>query len=216
MFPTVVQKISMEVYHIMYAYISGTVASSGQDSVIVDNGGIGYRIFVPASAAGDLETGEDVKLFTHFSVREDAMLLYGFLTEEDLELFRLLIGVNGVGPKGAMGILSVLDGDALRFAVLTEDAASIAKAPGIGKKTAQKVILELKDKLDLEDAFEKKSLRTVQASSGKEGPGADAVMGLVSLGYTSQEASRAVRAASALSPEGDAEELIKLALRQLM
>ena len=200
----------------MYAYISGTVASSGQDSVIVDNGGIGYRIFVPASAAGDLETGEDVKLFTHFSVREDAMLLYGFLTEEDLELFRLLIGVNGVGPKGAMGILSVLDGDALRFAVLTEDAASIAKAPGIGKKTAQKVILELKDKLDLEDAFEKKSLRTVQASSGKEGPGADAVMGLVSLGYTSQEASRAVRAASALSPEGDAEELIKLALRQLM
>lgn len=216
MFPTVVQKISMEVYYIMYAYISGTVASSGQDSVIVDNGGIGYRVFVPASAAGDLETGEDVKLFTHFSVREDAMLLYGFLTEEDLELFRMLIGVNGVGPKGAMGILSVLDGDALRFAVLTEDAASIAKAPGIGKKTAQKVILELKDKLDLEDAFEKKSLRTVQASSGKEGPGADAVMGLVSLGYTSQEASRAVRAASALSPEGDAEELIKLALRQLM
>lgn len=200
----------------MYAFISGTVASLGPDYIVVDNGGIGYRVFVPVSVTEALETGESVKLFTHFSVREDAMLLYGFLSQEDLDLFRLLIGVSGVGPKGAMGILAVLDADSLRFAVLSEDAASIAKAPGIGKKTAQKVILELKDKLDLNDAFDKKSLRISEASSGKEGPGEDAVMGLVSLGYTSQEASRAVRAAKALSPEADAEELIRLALRQLM
>lgn len=200
----------------MYAYISGTVMSARPDFVVIDNHGIGYRIFVPASVAESCRTGEDVKLYTHFSVREDAMLLYGFMSEEDLALFRLLIGVSGVGPKGAMGILSVLDGDSIRFAVLSEDAAAISKAPGIGRKTAQKVILELKDKLDLTETFEQKALRSDQVSSGSGGPGADAVMALSALGYSSAESSRAVRAALSLAPEGDAEELIRLALRQLM
>ena len=104
---------------------------------------------MPGSALGELAVGEERKLHTHFAVREDAMQLYGFLSEDDLQVFRLLLGVSGVGPKGALGILSQMNGDDLRFAVLSDDAQSIAKAQGIGKKTAQKVILELKDKLDL-------------------------------------------------------------------
>ena len=135
----------------MFAYIRGTVAALESDSVILDHQGIGYRIYVPSAVLAELSVGEERKLHTYFAVREDAMQLYGFLTADDLELFRLLIGVSGIGPKGALGILGVMSGDELRFAVLSEDAAGLSKAPGIGKKTAQKVIIELKDKLDLMD-----------------------------------------------------------------
>ena len=130
----------------MISYVKGSLTEKFEDSVIVEAGGIGYRIFVPTSVLEHLpKTGETVKIYTYFSVREDAMSLYGFLSRQDLEMFRQLIGVNGVGPKSALGILSALSPDVLRLAVLSGDAKAISKAPGVGSKTAQRIILDLKD-----------------------------------------------------------------------
>ena len=134
----------------MIAYIKGIVAEIEKDGIVLESQNMGYRIFMPASSLERLgKTGEERMIHTYLHVKEDAMQLYGFLKKEDLAVFRLLLGVNGVGPKGAMGILSCLSGEGLSFAILSDDAAAIAKAPGIGKKTAQKVILELKDKMNL-------------------------------------------------------------------
>ena len=200
----------------MFAYIRGTVAALESDSVILDHQGIGYRIYVPSAVLAELSVGEERKLHTYFAVREDAMQLYGFLTADDLELFRLLIGVSGIGPKGALGILGVMSGDELRFAVLSEDAAGLSKAPGIGKKTAQKVIIELKDKLDLMDAFEKKAAHTAAGAAAQENSAqSDAIMALTALGYSSTEAMRAVRTAAAEEESEDAEALIRAALKFL-
>ena len=200
----------------MFAYIRGTVAALESDSVILDHQGIGYRIYVPSAVLAELSVGEERKLHTYFAVREDAMQLYGFLTADDLELFRLLIGVSGIGPKGALGILGVMSGDELRFAVLSEDAAGLSKAPGIGKKTAQKVIIELKDKLDLMDAFEKKAAHTAAGAAAQENSAqSDAIMALTALGYSSTEAMRAVRTVAAEEESEDAEALIRAALKLL-
>ena len=201
----------------MYAYIKGTVEYISDEYVVMDNHGIGYRIFVPGNALTSLRTGEEQTLYTHFAVREDALQLYGFLTQDDLDLFRKLLGVSGVGPKGALGILSVMNADDLRFAILSDDAAAISRAPGIGKKTAQKVILELKDKLDLLDAFEKKAANTELAAAGEAGSAqADAVMALTALGYGNTEAMKAVRKAASENDAADAETLIKMALKLML
>lgn len=202
----------------MYAYIKGTVAAVDGGSVVLDNHGIGYQIYVPGTVLDDLSIGDEVKIYTYFSVREDAMQLYGFLSQDDLDLFRLLITVSGIGPKGAVGILSAMSADDLRFAVLSDDAAAISKAPGIGKKTAQKVILELKDKLNLEEALEKQQDHIEKASAAKGGNGSaqsDAVMALEALGYSGTEAMKAVRSAAEENPEAKVETLIKAALRFL-
>ncbi|MDO5702583.1 MAG: Holliday junction branch migration protein RuvA [Lachnospiraceae bacterium] len=200
----------------MYAYIKGTIQSVLEDSVIVENGGIGYRIFVPGSSRDELSAGDERRFYTHFAVREDAMLLYGFLTQDELELFRMLLGVSGVGPKGALGILGVMRGDDLRFAVLSDDAAAISRAPGVGRKTAQKIILELKDKMDLMEAFESKAEKTAGGvPDGSAGAQSDAIMALTALGYGNTEAMKAVRKAAADAPDAGAEELIRAALRLL-
>ena len=134
----------------MISYIRGELAAIEKEKVIVDVGGVGYGIFMPEASMGLLpRPGNEVKLHTYLNVREDAMQLFGFLTRDDLEVFRLLIGVSGIGPKGGLSILSKLTSDDLRFAVLSGDAKAISAAQGIGKKTAEKVIIELKDKLDL-------------------------------------------------------------------
>ena len=185
----------------MYAYITGTVAEVTEETVVIDNHGIGYRIFVPAGVADSVSVGSEERLYTFFSVREDAMQLFGFLSKDDLEMFRLLLGVSGIGPRGALGILSVLNADDL--------------APGIGKKTAQKVILELKDKLDLADAFEKKQEHAQQGSVKETGTESEAVMALTALGYSNSEAFRAVRSAEEKEPGTDTEGLIRLALKEL-
>ncbi len=196
----------------MISYVKGELTEILEDSIVVEAGGIGYRIMVPGSLFGGLPgTGKTVKVYTHFQVKEDSMSLYGFFTRDDVNMFRMLIGVSGIGPKGALGILSALTPDELRFAVLAEDADAIAKAPGVGKKTAQKCILELKDKLDLKEAFEIRSAHASQAASEGEDPHDEAVQALVALGYSSAEAMRAVRRA-----QGDtAEELIKSALKHV-
>ena len=139
----------------MYAYISGKLEGVAEDAVIIDNHGIGYQILVPSSTLDRLPSvGGEVKVYTYLQVREDAMVLFGFLTKEELELFKRLITVTGIGPKGALAILSTLSVDDLRFAILSGDAKAIAAAPGIGVKTAQRVILDLKDRMDFLEAFE--------------------------------------------------------------
>lgn len=196
----------------MISYIKGELAEILEDAIVVEAGGIGYRILVPASLFHELPaTGRPVRIYTHFQAKEDGVSLYGFLCREDVRMFRLLIGVSGIGPKGALGILSVLAPDDLRFAVLAEDAAAIARAPGIGKKTAQKCILELKDKLSLEEAVRLKTDHSQAAGSLPDAPREEAVQALAALGYSASDAMRAVKQA-----EGEtAEELIKSALKHM-
>lgn len=201
----------------MIRFIKGIVANIEENYLILDHQGIGFRIFTPTSVLERyVRVGEEIRLHTYMNVREDAMLLYGFLTVDDLRLFELLLSVSGVGPKAGLGILSALSADELRFAVLSDDASAIAKAPGIGKKTAQKLILELKDKMSLEDAFEKK-LAHEQENAGAvlADESSEAVMALTALGYASSDALRAVK-----SVEGretmDVEQLLKAALKNLL
>lgn len=200
----------------MISFIRGKIVDSSETSLILENGGIGYEIFMTgASMEKALREKEEIKIHTYFYIREDAMQLYGFLTKDDLQIFRLLLGVNGIGPKAALGILAALSADELRFAVLSDDVKTISRAPGIGKKTAQKLILELKDKLKLEDAFEAK-LSHVEADaevSSFDG-NKEAVEALVALGYSSTEALRAVRKVTDVSPD-DVEGILKAALKNL-
>ena len=159
--------------------------------------------------------GEEVKVYTYLHVREDAMLLFGFLTKDELKIYKLLLGVSGIGPKGALAILSVMTTDDLRFAVLGDDAKAIAKAPGVGTKTAQRLILELKDKMSLEDAFEQKFEKTGEpAENHAQGTKNEAVQALVALGYSSSEALRALNGIE-ITEETDVEEILKMALKNM-
>ena len=200
----------------MYAYIKGELAEINIDHIVIETGGIGYQIFIPGQTFEYLPAlGEELKVYTYLYLREDAMILYGFLTKDDLELFKLLISVSGIGPKGGLAILSTLDADDLRFAVLSGDAKAIAKAPGVGGKTAQRVILALKDKMSLEEAFEKKTehVNSVQ-SSGSSSVKNDAVMALTALGYSSTESLKAVSAVE-ITEDMDVEALLRAALKHM-
>lgn len=180
----------------MIAFVIGKVVDLEENSVVLDHQGMGFFAYVPSSVSNRLSYGEEIKLYTHMSVREDDISLYGFLSQDDLKTFRLLLNVNGIGPKAALGVLSALSADELRFAVLADDVAAISKAPGIGKKTAQKMILELKDKFHLEDAFEQKLSHQQMETAGSDMNQAavsEAVQALSALGYASSEALRAVK-----------------------
>lgn len=200
----------------MIRYIRGIVTDMEENCIILENHGVGYRIFMSASAmGGHIRVGEEIKIHTYMNVREDAMLLYGFLTRDDLRLFELLIGVSGIGPKGGLGILSALSADEFRFAILSDDAASIARAPGIGKKTAHKLILELKDKLDLDHVFAGQPDQTDRADVFRAGDSTqEAVMALTALGYPGTDALRAVKAVEGRE-EMDTEQVLKAALKHL-
>lgn len=200
----------------MYSYLKGELVEVLDGTIVVEVNNIGYNVHIPASMV-DYFTGigQAVKIYTYLYVKEGIMELYGFRTRDDLNIFKLLLGVSGIGPKGALAVLTVLTPDDLRFAVLGEDAKAIAKAPGIGAKTAQRVILELKDKLKLEDAFEGK------ASDGDIGQGdslsgvkSEAVQALVALGYSSSEAWKAVGSVE-LTPGLTVEEALKASLKQM-
>lgn len=202
----------------MIAFVHGIAADMTENSVIVETGGIGYEIYMTGESLSQLPMGEKVKIHTYFQVREDAMQLYGFLKKDDLQMFKLLLGVNGVGPKAAMGVLSGITADELRFAVLSDDVKTLSKAPGIGKKTAQKLILELKDKLKLEDAFELKFVHEqekAEASGDVSDGRQEAVAALVALGYSSTDALRAVRKVTEVSSD-DVEGLLKAALKNML
>ena len=201
----------------MISYIRGELAAQYEDKVIVDVGGVGYGIYMSAQSMSKLPpVGSEVKIHTYLNVKEDSMQLFGFLTVDDLNVFKLLIGVSGIGPKGALAILSVMSTDDLRFAVLSDDAKAIAKAPGVGNKTAQRLIIELKDKLSLEDAFEQKLSHTQEAASGNglKGIRNEAVEALVSLGYSSTEALKVLRDIE-ITEDSSVEDILKLALKQM-
>ncbi len=203
----------------MIAFLKGIIEDITENSLVLDVNGVGYEVLVPGQLLDMLEgIGQKLKVYTYMQVREDAVVLFGFLTRDDLAMFKMLIGVNGVGPKAGLGILSALGAEELRFAVLADDAKRIAKAPGIGAKTAQKIILELKDKLDLSEVFEQKLNADRQqeaAASAGSGMIQDAVEALVALGYGSTEALRAVRAVKA-DTVADSEQLLKEALKHML
>lgn len=202
----------------MIAYMKGEIIDIAEDNLILEVNNIGYNIRISAGTAGLLPgIGEEVKIYTYTYVKEDAFWLYGFLTRDDLGIFRRLITVNGIGPKGGLAILSTMTADDLRFAILSGDAKAIAKAPGIGVKTAERVILDLRDKVSLEESFIGQSMG--KRTAGASGPGMgtarnEAVEALTALGYSPSEAMRAVKKAGAL--EGmDTEDILKLALKYI-
>ena len=205
----------------MISYIRGELCDIEEQKAIVDVNGVGYGIYMPQQALSLLPPmGQQVKIHTYLNIREDAMQLFGFLTKEDLNVFRLLIGVNGIGPKAGLNILSCLSPDELRFAVLSGDAKAISATPGIGKKTAEKLILELKDKLNIEDMLEHAAHGgdSEDLASGTDTASntmqAEAVQALTALGYGSAESLRAVKKSS---PECSAvEDILKEALKFLL
>ena len=199
----------------MYSYIRGELAEINLDHIVIDVNGIGYMVYISGQTFEYLPNiGQQIKVHTYLHIREDAMILYGFLTKDDLDMFIKLIGVSGIGPKGGLAVLSVLSADDLRFAILAGDAKAIAKAPGVGAKTAQRVILELKDKMSLEDAFEKKAEHVSAAASTEPSVKQEAVMALTALGYSSTESLKAVSAVQ-ITAEMDVEEVLKAALKHL-
>lgn len=200
----------------MYSYIKGTLEETGEDYIVIEAGGIGYQIYTTGQTFQYLpDQGAELKVYTYLHVREDAMILFGFLTKDDLSVFKLLLGVSGIGPKGALAILSVMTTDDLRFAVLGDDAKAIARAPGVGAKTAQRLILELKDKLSLEDAFEQKLAKNEDMVQNKTGGAKnEAVQALVALGYSSSEALKALQGVE-IQENTDVEDILKAALKNM-
>ena len=201
----------------MLSYIKGELAEVFEDTIVIDNNNIGINVKTPATVISNLPpVGRIVKVYTYLYVREDAINVYGFLTRDDLNVFKLLINVNGIGPKGALGILSTISADDLRFAVLSDDVNVIKSAPGIGAKTAQKLIIELKDKLKLDEVFEGAIQRNTENTQANDVLTIknDAIEALVSLGYSNKEAFNVVRIIEDIENK-TSEDVLKEALRKL-
>ncbi|MCR5675894.1 MAG: Holliday junction branch migration protein RuvA [Lachnospiraceae bacterium] len=203
----------------MIAFVSGILEQITEDSAVIDTGGIGYEVTVSQDVISRLPSvGDEVKLYTHFQVTQDAFRLYGFLSRDDLAIFKRLITVSGLGPKGGQAILSVLTPDELRFAILSGNVKAITAAPGIGKKIAERVILELKDRFSDDELTG--GITTggdaARIPLSEDDPGKEAVEALVALGYNAQEAMRAVRSAAGGQEGLDVENLLKAALKELM
>ncbi len=201
----------------MIAYVKGIVEDITADNAVIDVNGIGYNVRISADTASRLPgIGESAKLYTYTCVREDAFCLFGFLSKNELELFQLLITVNGIGPKGGLAILSVMEADDLRFAILSGDAKAIAKAPGIGAKTAQRLILDLKDKVMVDDAMINREIAAGAASSAQADTPQkqEAVAALVALGYGQAESMKAVNAIENIEAL-DSGAVLKAALKKL-
>lgn len=200
----------------MISYIKGILEDMSPGMVVVDNHGIGYQMMVPMRGESFPKIGQEIKIYTHTHVREDDVGLFGFLSKEEKEAFELLIGVNGIGPKVGLSVLSTLSVYELKMAVISEDVKTISKTPGLGPKGAKKLILELKDKLSFEELEEDGVGAEIFDTSADS---SDSVMitieGLVSLGYSKSEAAIAVNKvedAKDLTPE----ELLKKALKNIM
>ena len=202
----------------MLSYIIGEVAEISADTVVVENNGIGFNIKTSAMTIDSLPpVGDMVRIYTYLHVREDAMQIFGFLSKDELEVFKLLLNVNGIGPKGALGILSAISTDDLRFAVLSDDVNLIKSCPGVGAKTAQKLIIELKDKLRLEDAFEMAVNNNNKKNTVQDNTVIvmnEAVEALVSLGYSSKDAIAAVKKVENIQNK-NSEQILKEALKVL-
>ena len=197
----------------MYAYIKGTVADKGQNEVVIDAGGVGYLLSCSMTTLQEVPpVGESMKMHTYLSVREDAMELFGFATREEKNMFTRLLSVSGIGPKVALSILGSMPLRDLTLAIVTGDITTLSRAPGVGKKTAQRLALELKEKVDQSD------LENIPASTGtytpvQEDAATEALAALQALGYTPAEAAKAISQVRGQSDS--ANELVRLALRSM-
>lgn len=195
----------------MYEYIKGIFIGMNKDYIIIENNSIGYKIFTSGSTIAKMpKTNEMVTLYLQQIVREDFIGLYGFISKDELNMFNLLLTINGIGAKASLSLLSISTIDNLKYAILTGDEKTLTKAPGVGKKTAQRIILELKDKVELED-FVKDSSNENRRESNKSME--EALEALVSLGYSEKESEQALKSAS---PEDSLENIIKNCLKYLM
>ena len=193
----------------MIGYLQGRVTHLLPEYCLLDVHGVGYRVFVASSTRSRLHVGDEVLLFTYLNVREDALLLYGFYSQEEYNIFQLLISVSGIGPKVALGILSGITVDRLCQAIVNKQVAVLTKLPGIGKKSAERLILELKDKVQASDSVgDSDSMAPAPAADDFVG---EAAAALASLGYTEAEIVPVLRKASACKT---VEEIIKFALRE--
>lgn len=199
----------------MIAFLKGELSAIYEDRIVIEVSGIGYNVLMPVSSMESLPAiGNEVKVYTYLSVREDAMWLYGFNTKDELDLYKLLITVNGVGPKAALMLLSFMSANDLKFAIMSSDAKSISKAPGVGPKTAQRVIIDLKDKIDLLDTFESKITASHVNTSNLSDSKTEAVEALVALGYSQKDAYAAVKN-SEMDDDAKVEDILKAALRNI-
>jgi Holliday junction DNA helicase RuvA len=195
----------------LIAYLEGVLTEKSPVSAIVDVNGVGYLVLIPSSTFQRLpERGEKVKLLTHTHVREDAFALYGFCTIDEKELFEILLGVNGIGPKSALGILSAVSTEDFYSCILNENLSRLTAISGIGKKTAQRLIVELREKLEKQEAVVKKASVSGQSHESIE----EALTALVSLGYERSEAREAVQKVANAKKKLSAEEIVKQALAQ--
>lgn len=199
----------------MFSYIKGILEEINKDYVVLDNNGIGYELFIPSRQIELLPLrGNEIKLFTYLQVKEDGLTMFGFMDKESLSLFKQLLGVSGVGPKSALGILSMLSPNDLRAAILTQDSKTIAKAPGIGSKSAQRIIIDLKDKVDISDvvpAYDYKVNEDLDTDSTAK---QEAIMALNALGYSTKEAKEALSHIDN-SKEYEVEDYLKMALKYM-
>ena len=203
----------------MIGYIKGTIEGITQDSVLVENQGIGYRIYTSSMVLGQIGAmHQETMLFTYMNVREDGIFLYGFPTTEELDTFKLLLSISGIGPKAALAILSVLSVKDLSLAIMAGDVKAITKANGVGKRGAERVIMELKDKLTIEDVFgDENDYSDVDVNVGVSSNSnsmEDTVLALVSLGYSEFEAIKAIKQIPG-AEQMESEELLKAALKKM-
>lgn len=200
----------------MIGYIKGTIEGILQDSVLLENNGIGYRILTSGMVINRIgNIHQETMLFTYLHVREDEMTLFGFPTTEELDTFKLLLSVNGIGPKAALAILSILSVKDLSIAIMTGDTKAITKANGIGTKGANRVIMELKDKLSYDDYFgEEEGYESIDHNTHASNSMEDTILALVSLGYSEFEAVKAIKQIPGAEQMGS-EELLKAALKKM-
>jgi Holliday junction DNA helicase RuvA len=195
----------------MIAFIRGSVAKINSDSIFLDHDGLGFRVYMNTRDLARLNMHEEVLVYTYMQVREDGMSLFGFLKEEELEVFKLLINVSGVGPKIGLNCLSMYTVSDINFAIVSDDDKTLSKVSGLGAKTAKKIILELKDKIDITNVV---SVDTSSADVSGLDSKSDAIEALTALGYSASEALKAMANIDNAS-ELETEELIKLALKNL-
>lgn len=196
----------------MIAFLRGTVAEALPQSIVLDVGGVGYEVHVPLSTYDRINPviGQVATLKTHLHIRENMQMLYGFATDEERDIFRLLIArVSGIGPATAIAILSGMNVTAFKSAVVSGDIQSIARAKGVGKKTAERIVLELKDKIGLASTWEAQQEGTTSQAA------ADAELALIALGFKQTESRKAIKAILKEKPQADTDELIRAALRHM-
>jgi Holliday junction DNA helicase RuvA len=197
----------------MFSYIKGIVGEVGSDYLVVENNGIGFQVMTSCNVTASVSRGESITVYTHLNVREDDISLFGFTRRDELTCFKQLINISGIGPKGALAILSALSLDELRLAVLSEDYKVIAKANGVGAKTAQRVVIELKDKFKLEDISYVNGEDDLPTGAVDDTM-SEVAQALVSLGYSNVEALRAIKKVEAYE-KLSVEELLKEALKKM-